>query len=413
MVKDKVRILITILGVWFTTAAFGQVQAEFNKYTVPLHQDSSFLQFSFLDTKLQHVDILALGENSHGTHEFFTSKFEIIKYCILKLNYKVIGIEADYAGTELANEYIAKGKGSAMTAVYNMGISAWMTEEMRDILNWLKEYNQNSRDEDKIRLFGFDMQFQAIALSQLKSTLIPLGFGSIKSVDTMLAWTTAKQVDSKLLERLSTEVLSFAGKQDGPTQTKLEGLMRATTKSFQYLILNDPYERLNFRDKCMYENIMNVYQTNTYKTIIWAHNEHVAKQGNIKTWNTMGQLLYKNLGVKYYAMGLITTAGKVGFVNRFTRTRDSLAIPTDTKKSAEAFFASNGSSYFYVDMQQAITNSPVLTKHFNTLTETFTIDLTVDMQKQHYTVTKTYFKNKVMNKFDGILFIRTTTASRH
>lgn len=412
----KLKIYVTlILAFVGSVKVFAQdnICTELNKASIQLHQDSTYQQFSFLDSTLKNVNILALGESSHGTHEFFTSKFEVIKYCVLNLNYKVFGVESDYAGTELANEYITTGKGTAQSAVFNMGISAWMTAEMRDILDWLKEYNRNQSDFAKVRLFGFDMQYSAFALNQLKATLTPLGFASIAYIDTVSTWKTAKQINNGLLEQLSSDVLRFAAKQNPQVQTKLEGLVRAMEKAVTYLSITDQHQRENFRDQLMYENTLEFYGKNRNKMIIWAHNEHITKASNFKSWNTMGHLLYKDLRDKYYAMGLMTIEGKVGFKNLVTKTGDSVDIPVDTKKSFESFLAECGSPYFYIDIQRAITINANLAKYLNQVIQTFTIDLTYNAKKREYVLKKNYFKNRIADKFDGVLFIRTTAASRH
>lgn len=58
---------------------------------------NSSLQFDFLNDKLNHVDVIGLGEATHGTKEFFELKNRMFNYLVEKQNVKLFGIEANFA----------------------------------------------------------------------------------------------------------------------------------------------------------------------------------------------------------------------------------------------------------------------------------------------------------------------------
>jgi erythromycin esterase len=168
--KVLIILLLTFIASEYVSAQ-SDICTELEKTCIKLNIEDHFGQFAFLDSTLLNNNILAIGENSHGTHEFFTTKFQIIQYCVTKLNYKSIGIESDYAGTTDANKFIREGLGTSADAVYSMGISAWMTQEMKHILEWLKQFNSDQTELDKVSLYGFDMQFTKPTLARLKTEL--------------------------------------------------------------------------------------------------------------------------------------------------------------------------------------------------------------------------------------------------
>lgn len=411
----KHKILTTLLLIFLVpenVSAQSDICTELEKTCIKLNIDDNFEQFAFLDSTLLNNHILAIGESSHGTHEFFTSKFQIIQYCVTKLKYRSIGIESDYVGTMDANKFIREGLGTSANAVYNMGISAWMTEEMKDILEWLKQYNSDKPELDKVTLYGFDMQFTKPTLTKLKTELVKLNCPSAALLDTLFTWKTSTQVDLNYLNNLATGFIEFANFQKDTLKTSLIGLINSMTTSINYLRIIDPYPKANFRDKFMADNIMNGYKSQSVKTLIWAHNEHITKNGNIEIWQTMGEHLSKEFGNDYYTIGLLTANGRIGFYNRNTKRGDSLEIPIDRRDSYENDFIKCGAKHFFINLRQMKENSTAL-KFFSKKKEIITVDLLYDPKKHKYSVKKSIFKNNLIDKFDSIIFIEKTTAARH
>lgn len=410
----KHKVLATLLLI-FIASEYVSAQIDFctelEKTSIKLNIEDNYEQFAFLDSTLLSNNILAIGENSHGTHEFFTTKFQIIEYCVTKLNYRTIGIESDYAGTIDANKFIREGVGTAGDAVYSMGISAWMTEEMKDILEWLKQYNSDKPELHKVSIYGFDMQFNKPTLTRLKIELVKLNCPAAALLDTLIAWKTSMQVDLNYLNKLAIELIEFANLQNDTVKTSLIGLINSMTTSINYLKIIDPYQKANFRDKYMADNIINTYKSQSVKTLIWAHNEHITKNGNIKIWQTMGEHLSKKFGNDYYTIGLLTAKGRIGFYNRNIKQRDSLEIPLDKWDSYESAFIKCGAKHFFIDLKQ-INETSTLQKFFSKNKEMITIDLLYDPKKKEYSVKKNIFKNNLIDKFDSVIFIETTTAAR-
>jgi len=410
----KHKVLTTLLLIFLLSeyvSAQSAICTELKKTSIKLNIEDNFEQFAFLDSTLLNNNILAIGENSHGTHEFFTTKFQIIEYCVTKLKYRTIGIESDYAGTIDANNFIREGVGTSADAVYSMGISAWMTEEMKDILEWLKQYNSDKPELHKISIYGFDMQYTKPTLTRLKIELVKLNCPSANLLDTLVTWKTNTQVDLNYLNKSAMELIEFANLQNGTLKTSLIGLINSMTTSINYLKIIDPYQRANFREKYMADNIINGYKSQSVKTLIWAHNEHITKNGNIEIWQTMGEHLSKKYGNDYYTIGLLTANGRIGFYNQNTKRGDSLEIPLDKWDSYESDFIKCGAYHFFINLRQTKETSK-LQKFFSKNKEMITIDLLYDRKKNEYTVKKRIFKNNLIDKFDSVIFIETTTAAR-
>ena len=62
-----------------------------------------------LGTHLQDVQIVALGEQSHGTHEFFLLKHRLLKYLVTRLGFRAFVLEASRARCRPINDYVLHG----------------------------------------------------------------------------------------------------------------------------------------------------------------------------------------------------------------------------------------------------------------------------------------------------------------
>ena len=73
-----------------------------NEQSIPFSllntQSNQRLNALFTDTR-----IIALGEATHGTHEFYAAKAEIIKYLVQHQNLKVVALETDFCDMEDIN----------------------------------------------------------------------------------------------------------------------------------------------------------------------------------------------------------------------------------------------------------------------------------------------------------------------
>jgi erythromycin esterase-like protein len=99
--------------------------------------------------------IVALGEVSNGTHEFFQMKRRIIEYLTAHMGFTLFAIEANMPEAYRVNEYVLTGQGDAKTLL--TGISqAGSSREFLEFIEWMRAFNQSGRG--RIQFFGIDMQ---------------------------------------------------------------------------------------------------------------------------------------------------------------------------------------------------------------------------------------------------------------
>ena len=104
-----------------------------------------------LVTTIRDQKYILLGESSHGTSEFYKIRTEITKKLIEEKDFTFIAVEGDWPAQ--VNRYI-KGYSNEFKNARDVLMSfrrwptwMWANEEIIDLIEWLKEFNQGKPSE--------------------------------------------------------------------------------------------------------------------------------------------------------------------------------------------------------------------------------------------------------------------------
>lgn len=256
------------------------------------------------------VEIVGVGEATHGNKEFQEIKLEMFKKLVKENGFTAFAIEADYGDCLAANEYIQSGEGDAREIVNNMMFTLYHTEEMADTLEWMRDYNMAVNENQKLRFYGFDMQNPEVTvpylLNYLKKNNIDVETTELEKLTDYEAVAKGEKVKKELadirteLNKRSKEYLDYY----------LESALHMTTTISQYMDYEKPdqIEMLDYRDKCMAENVTWILdlekQIGGGKVMLGAHDGHIGKKAQLGYQKTsMGGELKEKYGDKYYSLG--------------------------------------------------------------------------------------------------------------
>ncbi len=412
--------LISLLCLFcLNVAAQKSLISSLNEAVIPIQTteaDSSFGDLQKLDKVLAGKRIVALGEATHGTKEFFTVKERMIKYLITVQGFRTIVFEADFAGTFVMNDYVLYNKGTAKEGLSKMTLGIYYTKEFLDLVEWVRNYNLTKPIGDRVRFYGCDMQFAFNSGEILKEKLTQLGISlspqALKGLDFISSWAYTKpnKETLPLLESLKTELLtSIAG--DNPSKRSVDHqIINAVIQTVDYAKAAPLLYNLSIVcDKYMADNISWIYEhENRNKTIVWAHNLHIAKDKTLNDNLPMGYYLNEKFGLGYYAMGFGFNSGYLGGWNSQQKKSVIYTIPdVQLKNSSDFVFAQLSAPNFIIDFGTASSN-PVIKQFLNTKVYSRAIGGSY-IEKEHAEGKGTY---QMLNKmYDAIIFIRNTTAS--
>jgi len=307
---------------------------DLNKYIHLLSGSSPSLDNSDLEVFdiFAGAKIIGLGEATHGSKDFFQMKHRLIKYFVEKHGYRILGFEADMGECLYIDRFITKGKGNIDEVMKKMHFWTWKTEEVKELIKWMRDYNSEKDEADQIHLLGFDCQFTTYNNDLISEYLSNYGspypiyiksimqeISSIKvkettNIDSIRYNLLRKKCDSIKLyfEINKNHLITKSGK------FEYELISRLVDQSKQFL------EKMTkkspaIRDYYMAEN--SVWLTtllgDSTKVILWAHNGHLAKDSNFgkdshdpNFWQgSQGYYLSEKLGENYKVIGFSFSRG--------------------------------------------------------------------------------------------------------
>lgn len=311
--KKRTQILMIAGMVLAGIAAAGSIYSHFGGFgTGPCADTTEFAQYAeqVEDLKIpEKTKVVALGEASHGNAEFQQLKLSVFQNLVENAGIRAFALEGDYGGCEYVNRYIRGGEGTAEQAAAAIGFAIYRTDEMADLISYMRKYNETAKDGDDLRFYGFDMQRWSYNLQYL------------------IEICEASEIDVTQLRKLEDDDEAYGG-YDIEEQTRIimeikKELQESDAKDIKQAdhladtllqnislgkVIDSAVEGNALRDQRMAENVMWILSMEEQRgnacIFISGHNGHIERSGNYGTDNrVMGNILSDELGEGYFAIG--------------------------------------------------------------------------------------------------------------
>ncbi|HEX8272887.1 MAG TPA: erythromycin esterase family protein [Longimicrobiaceae bacterium] len=115
--------------------------------------------------------VVGLGEATHGTREFFRMKHRVLEYLVKEKGFTTFGIEATWAECERINDYVHGAPGDPHKLLSAQKFWTWNTQEVLDMIEWMRRHNQDPGGAPKVSFHGFDMQYARVAMDDVEAFL--------------------------------------------------------------------------------------------------------------------------------------------------------------------------------------------------------------------------------------------------
>ncbi len=379
--------------------------------------------------------LVALGEATHGTREFFQFKHRMLEFLVNEMGFTVFGIEASMTEAFDINEYVLTGKGEpdkALASFYNW---VWNTEEVLDMIKWMRSYNADPLHTKKVKFYGFDMQSPSLALKVTLQNLRKLDQIQAETLEKPLALLAnpftapdfvllPKEKKVEAAAAIKTIIKFF-------DEHKPDFINRGNTSEWdkmrqQAIIVAQHIEsKMNatdfinldpvVRDRSMADNIRWIldHEGAETKMVIWAHNLHVA------THTTMGNNLRKMLGDDMCVFGFAFNQGSfqaaeypVGYIQYLLFPSENGVHPftvtpyqSETSVSLDVVLADAGLKYAAINLH-AMPKDGLVAKWFGEG------QLTRNIGSVYSDLYGTGFSKLALNKiYDALFFVENSTAS--
>src|SRR5262249_22262035 len=125
--------------------------------------------------------IVALGEATHGTSEFFTMKHRLTEFLASEMGFTLFAIEANMPEAYRVNQYVLTGKGDPKELLRGMYFWTWNTQEVLDMILWMRRFNESGKG--RVQFLGFDMQFGKVAEANVRAFVAELDPGYAQELE--------------------------------------------------------------------------------------------------------------------------------------------------------------------------------------------------------------------------------------
>lgn len=263
----------------------------------------------------ENAKVIGLGEASHGNAEFQELKLEVLKVLVDKYNIDCFAMEMDYGEGVIINDYINDHSGMSIDEVMSrINFTIYKTEEIRDLIEWMKDYNR--LHGNKLSFYGFDLQNPDVDLKLILNFVadnsIVEGAGLADIFDGYLN-SNASFRDTGLSEGFEMlNSLGVALKTGREAYQNLynydrimdciENILRARELAARYDGDNGMVEGAQYRDRMMALKVIELSESlDGSRMMITGHNGHIGYAGNYT--RTMGSFIRDELGDSYFAIG--------------------------------------------------------------------------------------------------------------
>lgn len=289
--------------------------------------ESGFEDLIPLKEILKDKKIIAMGEATHGTAEFFQMKHRVFEFLVEEMGYRIFGIEAEFGGSQVVNDYILYEEGTVEECLNAMAFWTWDTKEVAEMIEWMREFNKKAEIDDQIKFYGFDMQgignsieYVLNYLEKVDSFYVDEHKISLQSFTKMISKPNKGNVKilNHNIDNIHKQVME--NRDDYIDRTSIEEyelILQHLEIIYQWIDYYINYTEFEKRDYYMAENVKWIldYENKHYgnnKIMLWAHNGHVSN--GYAQYINMGENLKNFFKEDYYSFGFDFYQGN--FVSR-------------------------------------------------------------------------------------------------
>ncbi len=400
------------------------------QYSQPFHDIEDL---NGLIEKASKAKYILLGEATHGTAEFYTIRGEIRKKLIQDHGFTFIAVEGDWPSCYEVNQYV-KGHSNyshareVLSQFHRWPAWMWANEEIIPLIEWLKAYNLDKKEEDKVGFYGIDvyslwesMETIVAYLQKINSPDLDKAMQAITCFHPynkrpeqygMSAAFLGESCREEVLELLNSIVSKrrkyMEEDKESYLNLQINGLVSKNAEAYYKAMVTDDIESWNIRDYHMVEalEIVSQFYGKAAKGIVWEHNTHIgdARATSMEQEGlvNVGQITREKFGEpNVYAVGFGTYGGTVIAAEKWGDRYKIMDIPPAQLNSWEELLHRAGSFNKYLTFTEE-------NRYFfeHTIGHR-AIGVIYEAAYEHY---GNYVPSKVSVRYDGFIYVDQSKA---
>lgn len=328
-----------------------------------------------LEQMIGSAHLVGLGEGTHGAREFFRMKHRILEFLVKRMGFTTFAMEATAPESNDVNRYVLTGEGDPEVLLSHLYFWTWNTQEVLDMIEWMREWNSTAAPSQQVRFLGFDMQYPGAAMDSVEAFVARVDSANSSFVGQRYACLGAYRNDGRSYRAVPSDYAAL----DAETKTacatalrEVHDLLAEQRASYEAASSAAVYEaRLHdarlvqqfeamaavtgtsaasaSRDSSMAENIEWIRDQAgpDARIVLWAHNGHVRS-----ATGRMGGHLRAAYGSDYVNLGFLFARGGFNAAESVGGAVQTWTVNDVPPTSIEAIFAGTGEQRLLFDARQ-------------------------------------------------------------
>ncbi|MFF2455570.1 erythromycin esterase family protein [Peribacillus simplex] len=252
--------------------------------------------------QVKNSKFVLLGEASHGTSEFYTARVEITKKLIQEKGFTFVAVEGDWPACQAINRYV-KGYDQVFNSARDVlkifdrwPTWMWANEEMIDLIEWMKEYNESGQNQTKVGFYGIDIYSLWESMDEVIHHLKQIDSPDLEAarraftcfepfnrnneeyaVSAGIFSEDCIEEVAKLLTTIQRKKEKYPNHEELNLNLQVNALVAYNAENYYRTMVVHDDKSWNIRDMHMVDvlnEIMDFYGSKG-KAIVWEHNTHV------------------------------------------------------------------------------------------------------------------------------------------
>ncbi|HBN07414.1 MAG TPA: erythromycin esterase [Cyanobacteria bacterium UBA8530] len=310
--------------------------------------------------------IVLLGESSHGTSEFYTTRAALSERLIKEKGFQFVAIEGDWPDALRVDHYVRGAPGNPLDSLRGFrSFPTWMWRNtaVLEFIRWLRNHNENT--EKKVGFYGLDLYSLYTSMQEvlrfLKTTdqtayenakkryacFRPFGQDSqLYALQTRyLSASCEEEVAATLVElQRKRRRLAEQSSEEAAFEAELNALaVSDAERYYRHMTMSDVVS-WNMRDTHMtavLERLLERLGPDS-KAIVWEHNTHIgdfrATSEGAGGYLNVGELVRQRYGDQVIALGFGTFQGTVTAASAWDGPPEFKRVPPARPDSYEEVF---------------------------------------------------------------------------
>jgi erythromycin esterase-like protein len=290
-----------------------------------------------------------LGEASHGTEDFYRERIRITQRLVAEQGFTAIAVEADWPDAYRVNRYVRgvcddRDANEALCGFQRFPSWMWRNTEVRDFIEWLREFNASRPQHRQVGFYGLDLYslFTSIEAvlkylddhdpeearrARARYACFDHARGDSQAYGYAASYGVSPSCEDEVVQQLRE--INRRMSQLSTTQGLEHDELFYTQQNARLVRNAEEYYRTMFRGRVSSWNLRDSHMAETLQALdrhlgslgvpqriaVWAHNSHLGdasatEMGDMGEWN-VGQLARDRYGHDAALVGFSTYNGWV------------------------------------------------------------------------------------------------------